>query len=78
MVRITGIDRDGIRGDIRFVDAPEKMGVTAAWGDDFIACARGELKAINMDMDRIPGVAMTVVAATLFVQRTIALRNIYN
>ncbi|MEA7614664.1 hypothetical protein ONO57_27115, partial [Salmonella enterica subsp. enterica serovar Anatum] len=42
----------------RFADVLEKMGATITWGDDFIACTRGELHAIDMDMNHIPDAAM--------------------
>ncbi|MBE5591923.1 3-phosphoshikimate 1-carboxyvinyltransferase [Salmonella enterica] len=51
-VKVTGIGRKSMQGDIRFADVLEKMGATITWGDDFIACTRGELHAIDMDMNR--------------------------
>ena len=77
-VKVTGIGRGSVQGDIRFADVLEKMGATVTWGDDFIACTRGELKAIDMDMNHIPDAAMTIATAALFAQGTTTLRNIYN
>ena len=77
-VKVTGIGRGSVQGDIRFADVLEKMGATVTWGDDFIACTHGELKAVDMDMNHIPDAAMTIATAALFAQGTTTLRNIYN
>ncbi len=44
-VKVTGIGRNSMQGDIRFADVLEKMGATICWGDDYISCTRGELNA---------------------------------
>ncbi|STV92249.1 3-phosphoshikimate 1-carboxyvinyltransferase [Klebsiella michiganensis] len=77
-VKVTGIGRNSVQGDIRFADVLEKMGATVTWGDDFIACTHGELNAIDMDMNHIPDAAMTIATAALFAKGTTTLRNIYN
>ncbi|HFZ4105859.1 TPA: 3-phosphoshikimate 1-carboxyvinyltransferase [Salmonella enterica] len=77
-VKVTGIGRKSMQGDIRFADVLEKMGATITWGDDFIACTRGELHAIDMDMNHIPDAAMTIATTALFANGTTTLRNIYN
>ncbi|EIO7931721.1 3-phosphoshikimate 1-carboxyvinyltransferase [Salmonella enterica] len=77
-VKVTGIGRKSMQGDIRFADVLEKMGATITWGDDFIACTRGELHAIDMDMNHIPDAAMTIATTALFAKETTTLRNIYN
>ncbi|EBQ4333959.1 3-phosphoshikimate 1-carboxyvinyltransferase [Salmonella enterica subsp. enterica] len=77
-VKVTGIGRKSMQGDIRFADVLEKMGATITWGDDFIACTRGELHAIDMDMNHIPDAAMTIATTALFAKGTTTLLNIYN
>ncbi|EAA1056469.1 3-phosphoshikimate 1-carboxyvinyltransferase [Salmonella enterica subsp. enterica] len=77
-VKVTGIGRKSMQGDIRFADVLEKMGATITWGDDFIACTRGKLHAIDMDMNHIPDAAMTIATTALFAKGTTTLRNIYN
>lgn len=77
-VKVTGIGRKSMQGDIRFADVLEKMGAAITWGDDFIACTRGELHAIDMDMNHIPDAAMTIATTALFAKGTTTLRNIYN
>ncbi|EPF1940547.1 3-phosphoshikimate 1-carboxyvinyltransferase [Enterobacter hormaechei] len=77
-VKVTGIGRNSVQGDIRFADVLEKMGAVVTWGDDFISCTHGELNAIDMDMNHIPDAAMTIATAALFAKGTTTLRNIYN
>lgn len=77
-VKVTGIGRNSVQGDIRFADVLEKMGAVVTWGDDFISCTQGELNAVDMDMNHIPDAAMTIATAALFAKGTTTLRNIYN
>ncbi|MXP49594.1 3-phosphoshikimate 1-carboxyvinyltransferase [Pantoea sp. Eser] len=77
-VRVTGIGRQSVQGDIRFADVLEKMGAQIEWGDDYIACTAGTLRAIDMDMNHIPDAAMTIATTALFAEGTTRLRNIYN
>ncbi|WP_130834583.1 3-phosphoshikimate 1-carboxyvinyltransferase [[Erwinia] mediterraneensis] len=77
-IRVTGIGRNSVQGDIHFADVLEKMGAVIEWGDDYIACTRGTLKAIDMDMNHIPDAAMTIATAALFAEGTTIMRNIYN
>ncbi len=55
----------------------EEIGATITWCDDFIACTRGELPAIDMDMYHIPDAAITTATTALFATGTPTLRNIY-
>lgn len=77
-IKVTGIGRNSVQGDIRFADVLENMGAQITWGDDFIACTRGDLNAIDMDMNPIPDAAMTIATTALFAKGTTTLRNIYN
>ncbi|STV75928.1 3-phosphoshikimate 1-carboxyvinyltransferase [Klebsiella michiganensis] len=54
-MKVTGIGRNSVQGDIRFADVLEKMGATVTWGDDFIACTHGELNAIDMGYESYSG-----------------------
>ncbi|MGG2142416.1 3-phosphoshikimate 1-carboxyvinyltransferase [Symbiopectobacterium sp. RP] len=78
-VRVTGVGRNSVQGDIRFADVLEKMGAIIRWGDEYIECQRSELHAIDMDMNHIPDAAMTIATTALFAEGgTTTLRNIYN
>jgi 3-phosphoshikimate 1-carboxyvinyltransferase len=76
-VRVQGVGRDSIQGDVRFAEALEQMGATITRGDDWIeATSSGALKAIDADFNHIPDAAMTIAVAALYADGTSTLRNI--
>ena len=76
-VRVEGVGRDSIQGDVRFADALEMMGATITRGDNWIeAKSNGVLKAIDADFNHIPDAAMTLAVAALYAEGTTTLRNI--
>lgn len=77
-IKVTGIGKKSVQGDIQFADALEAMGAKIEWGDDFIKASKGQLKAIDMDMNHIPDAAMTIAVAALFATGTTKIRNVYN
>ena len=77
-VKVTGIGRNSIQGDIEFVDVLEQMGARVEWGETYVSVTRDVLRAIDMDFNHIPDAAMTIATTALFVKGTTTLRNIYN
>lgn len=77
-VKVTGIGRDSIQGDVQFVDVLEQMGARVEWGDTYISVTRDALRAIDMDFNHIPDAAMTIATTALFCEGSTTLRNIYN
>jgi len=77
-IKVTGIGKKSVQGDIQFADALEAMGANIEWGDDYIKASKGELKAIDMDMNHIPDAAMTIAVAALFAEGTTKITNVYN
>ena len=77
-VKVTGIGRNSIQGDVEFVDVLEQMGARVEWGDTYISVTRDTLNAIDMDFNHIPDAAMTIATTALFCEGTTTLRNIYN
>ncbi|MDW6004279.1 3-phosphoshikimate 1-carboxyvinyltransferase [Vibrio mangrovi] len=77
-VKVTGIGKNSIQGDIQFADALEKMGAEIEWGADYICARRGTLKAVDMDFNHIPDAAMTIATTALFAEGTTTIRNVYN
>jgi len=76
-VRVEGVGRESIQGDVRFADALEQMGATIIRGDNWIeARSNGVLKAIDADFNHIPDAAMTIAVAALYADGTSTLRNI--
>ncbi len=77
-IKVTGIGKDSIQGDIQFADALEKMGAEIEWGSDYVISRCGALKAVDMDFNHIPDAAMTIATTALFAEGTTAIRNVYN
>ncbi|MBY0238846.1 MAG: 3-phosphoshikimate 1-carboxyvinyltransferase [Burkholderiaceae bacterium] len=76
-VRVEGVGRQSIQGDVRFAEALAAMGATITMGDNWIeASADAPLKAIDMDFNHIPDAAMTIAVAALYANGTTTLRNI--
>ncbi|MBR9727226.1 3-phosphoshikimate 1-carboxyvinyltransferase [Shewanella intestini] len=77
-VKVTGVGKKSIQGDVLFADALEKMGADIEWGDDYIIARKSALTSIDMDMNHIPDAAMTIATAAIFATGTTRLTNIYN
>ena len=78
-VRVEGVGRGSLQGDIRFAEALQKMGADITFGDNWIeACApkSGRLRSIDIDCNHIPDAAMTLAVAALFADGVTVLRNI--
>jgi len=78
-VRVEGVGRDSIQGDVKFADALATMGAQITWGENWIearAPATGRLKAFDLDLNHIPDAAMTLAVAALFAEGKCTLRNI--
>lgn len=77
-VKVTGIGKGSIQGDVQFADALAAMGATIEWAEDSVIVHRGKLHGVDMDMNHIPDAAMTIATAALFAEGKTTIRNIYN
>jgi 3-phosphoshikimate 1-carboxyvinyltransferase len=76
-VRVIGVGRDSIQGDVRFIDALKQMGASISMGENWLeASANGPLQAIDADFNHIPDAAMTIAVAALYANGPSTLRNI--
>ena len=76
-VRVEGVGKTSIQGDVRFAEALALMGARIEMGDNWIeSSGGGKLKAIDLDCNHIPDAAMTLAVAALFADGTTTLRNI--
>jgi len=78
-VRVKGVGKTSIQGDVRFAETLGLMGATVTTGDDWIeatAPTAGKLKAIDVDLNHIPDAAMTIAICALFATGTTTIRNI--
>ena len=76
-VRVEGVGRASIQGDVRFTEVLERMGANIAMGGDWIeSSTRGRLAAFDLDLNHIPDAAMTAAVLALFAEGPSTLRNI--
>jgi 3-phosphoshikimate 1-carboxyvinyltransferase len=78
-VRVEGVGRDSIQGDVRFADALARMGARIEMGENWIeasAPAAGKLRGIEIDCNEIPDAAMTLATAALFADGPTTLTHI--
>ena len=67
-LRIVGVGRDSIQGDIAFLDAAAQMGAQIRSGSGWIEVHRGRwpLAGITLDCNPIPDAAMTLAVMALY------------
>ena len=80
-VRVLGVGKDSIQGDVAFADALALMGANITAGENWIEVAgvknaNGKLNGITMDCTEIPDAAMTLAVAALFAEGPTRLNNI--
>lgn len=78
-VRVDGVGKDSVQGDIRFADVLADMGARVQFGACHIsvsAPASGRLRRIDADCNHIPDAAMTLAIVALFADGPSTLRNI--
>jgi 3-phosphoshikimate 1-carboxyvinyltransferase len=78
-VRVEGVGRTSIQGDVRFAEALAELGARIEMGDNWIearAPEQGRLRAFDLDLNHIPDAAMTLAVAALFADGPCLLRNI--
>ncbi len=76
-VRVEGVGRASIQGDVAFAQVVQAMGATIEMGENWIE-VRGArpLRSFDLDMNHIPDAAMTAAVMALFADGPCTLRNI--
>jgi 3-phosphoshikimate 1-carboxyvinyltransferase len=76
-VRVQGVGRSSIQGDVRFTEVLERMGATVLMHEDSIQVSGSKpLKPVDMDLNHIPDAAMTAAVMALFADGPSTIRNI--
>ncbi|HET9350075.1 MAG TPA: 3-phosphoshikimate 1-carboxyvinyltransferase [Burkholderiales bacterium] len=76
-VRVEGLGRDSVQGDVRFTEVLERMGARVSIKEDAIEVSGGnKLKPIDMDLNHIPDAAMTAAVLALFAEGSSTIRNV--
>jgi 3-phosphoshikimate 1-carboxyvinyltransferase len=77
-VRVYGVGKNSVQGDIGFADVLAQMGANITYADHYIEATRGELNGVDVDLNHIPDAAMTIATVALFADGPTAIRNVYN
>lgn len=76
VVRVGGLSRDSLQGDVRFVDVLEQMGCRVTWEEDGVAVEGGRLRGVDVDMNAISDTVMTLGAVACFADGPTTIRNV--
>jgi 3-phosphoshikimate 1-carboxyvinyltransferase len=78
-VRVHGVGKTSIQGDVRFADTLAEMGASirmdANWVEASFPRAQ-KLRALDVDLNHIPDAAMTIAICALFADGITSIRNI--
>jgi 3-phosphoshikimate 1-carboxyvinyltransferase len=77
-IKVIGVGKKSVQGDVRFADVLADMGARIEWEDNAITASVGKLTAIDQDLNHIPDAAMTIATTALFAEGVTTIRNIYN
>ncbi len=76
-LRVEGVGRDSVQGDVAFAGVIEAMGAKVELGGDWIEVSgRPPLRPLDADLNTIPDAAMTAAVLALFAGGPSRLRNI--
>ncbi len=75
-VRVEGLSRQSMQGDVDFCTALERMGCRVAWADDAITVSGRASRGIDIDMNAISDTVPTLAAVALFADGPTVIRNV--
>lgn len=75
-VRIEGLGRESLQGDVSFCDALESMGCQVTWEADAVTVAGRAAQGIDIDMNAISDTVPTLAVVALFADGKTTIRNV--
>ena len=75
-VRIDGLGRGSLQGDVAFADVLAEMGAEVSIADDFIEVSGGKLRGIDVDLRHISDTAPTLAVVAAFAEGVTAVSGI--
>jgi 3-phosphoshikimate 1-carboxyvinyltransferase len=76
-VRVGGLARAALQGDIAFLDVLEQMGCVVQSGTDWVeVLGPPQLRGIDIDMSRLPDMAISLAALAPFANGPTVIRNV--
>ncbi|MBI2472901.1 MAG: 3-phosphoshikimate 1-carboxyvinyltransferase [Planctomycetes bacterium] len=77
-VKVMGIGRDSLQGDIHFVDVLKSMGCKVTKNVNWIEVQGNLLHGVDVDMGDMPDVVQTLAAVAVFARGKTRVRNVKN
>jgi 3-phosphoshikimate 1-carboxyvinyltransferase len=80
-VRVVGLSRESLQGDVRFVDVLEQMGCTVESAPAYLEVAGpppGELRGVEIDLNAMPDTVQTLAVVALAAKGPTTIRNVAN
>ncbi|XP_072993248.1 3-phosphoshikimate 1-carboxyvinyltransferase 2 [Typha latifolia] len=83
-VTVEGCGTTSLQGDVKFAEVLEKMGAKVTWTENSVTVtgpsrdsfSKKHLKAIDVNMNKMPDVAMTLAVVALFADGPTAIRDV--
>jgi 3-phosphoshikimate 1-carboxyvinyltransferase len=75
-VRVLGLSRDSLQGDVRFADVLERMGCRVDWGKDWIEVSGHAMHGVDVDMNAISDTVQTLSVVALFAEGSTRIRGV--
>ncbi|KAK8944671.1 hypothetical protein KSP39_PZI007847 [Platanthera zijinensis] len=83
-VTVEGCGTNSLQGDVKFAEVLEKMGAMVSWTENSVTVTgpprdpskRTNLRAIDVNMNKMPDVAMTLAVVALFADGPTAIRDV--
>jgi 3-phosphoshikimate 1-carboxyvinyltransferase len=76
-VRVPGLGRDSLQGDVRFAEVLAAMGASVDWqADGVVVTGLGQLAGIEIDMNAISDTAPTLATLAPFAEGPVRIRNV--
>ncbi|CAN6479449.1 unnamed protein product [Victoria cruziana] len=81
-VTVEGCGTSSLQGDVKFAEVLEKMGAKVSWTENSVTVSgpprdgsKGRLRGIDVNMNKMPDVAMTLAVVALFADGPTAIRD---
>lgn len=75
-VRVEGLSRNALQGDVGIVEVLRQMGCEVVYGEDFIEVTGRPLKGIDIDMNSISDTVQTLAPVALFADGPTRIRGV--
>ncbi|CAB4269731.1 unnamed protein product [Prunus armeniaca] len=82
-VTVEGCGTSSLQGDVKFAEVLEKMGAKVTWRENSVTVtgpqrnsSKKHLKAVDVNMNKMPDVAMTLAVVALFADGPTAIRDV--